>query len=295
MTEEPTYRVGDARITCIRDLQLSNFTLGQLIPKWDEEACARRESAPPGTTDVPAEHVFLSVHSWLVRDRGRTILIDTGAGNDKSRPYVPYFDHLYTPFLECLQTEGVAPEHVDLVLLTHLHVDHVGWNTQLRNERWVPTFPNARYVFPRAEHAYFTNSLAETERNRTSLAALQDSVDPVVAAGLADMIESDGKRSRGRLRVPTHARPQHLSRFHRVALGRTARPVSRRRRASSRSGVRTRMNSIFDACPVAARNSRARALGFAADNNAVVFSSHFSASSAGRVQRNGGGFDWMFL
>jgi glyoxylase-like metal-dependent hydrolase (beta-lactamase superfamily II) len=70
---------------------------------------------------APAEHVFLSVHVWLVRDRGRTILIDTGAGNNKARPYDPYFDHLHTPFLECLQTEGVAPEDVDLVLLTHRH------------------------------------------------------------------------------------------------------------------------------------------------------------------------------
>jgi glyoxylase-like metal-dependent hydrolase (beta-lactamase superfamily II) len=94
-------------------------------------------------------HLLLSVHSWLVRDRDRTILIDTGAGNGKDRPDAPYFDHLDTLYLQQLRATGCEPEDIDYILLTHLHVDHVGWNTRLENGRWVPTFSNARYIFAR--------------------------------------------------------------------------------------------------------------------------------------------------
>ncbi|MET1026134.1 MAG: MBL fold metallo-hydrolase [Dongiaceae bacterium] len=113
-------------------------------------------------------------------------------GNDKERPYASYFDHLQTPFLERLRALGVEPEDVDYVLHTHLHVDHVGWNTLLQGGEWVPTFPNARYIFSRAEYDYFTDPKNHTERSRTSFMVQRDSVDPVIEAGLAQMIEIDG-------------------------------------------------------------------------------------------------------
>ena len=75
------------------------------------------------------------------------ILVDAAVGNDKDRPLVPFMNHLNGPFLDLLKSQGVRPEEVDLVLITHLHVDHVGWNTKKVDGRWVPTFPNARYVF----------------------------------------------------------------------------------------------------------------------------------------------------
>ncbi len=157
--------------------------------------------------DDVREHLPMSVHTWVVRDRGRTILIDTGVGNGKDRPFAPYFDRLDTRFLERLRAAGAAPEDVDFVLMTHVHVDHVGWNTRLHDGVWTPTFPNARYVFSRAEHAQFKDSRNLNERNRTSFAVQLDSFDPVIAAGLAMAIDVDGSEAIPGFRF--HATPGH--------------------------------------------------------------------------------------
>ena len=89
----------------------------------------------------PAGHLSLSVHSWVVEWAGQLFLIDTGIGNDKERAFNPLFHRLQTPFLQRLAAAGVQPEQVDHVLLTHLHADHVGWNTRLVDGEWRPTFP----------------------------------------------------------------------------------------------------------------------------------------------------------
>jgi glyoxylase-like metal-dependent hydrolase (beta-lactamase superfamily II) len=277
-----------------RELTLSNFTPMMMLPDWD----------PKVLTELPDEiilkmmnstqtHLLLSIHSWLVRDRGRTILIDTGAGNGKIRPDAPYFDHLDTPYLEQLRAAGCEPEDIDYVLLTHLHVDHVGWNTKFENGRWVPTFPNARYIFARAEYDYFTDP-QNRDSDPTSFAVQKDSVDPVIEAGLADMIDVDGSEAiEGFTFYPTHG--------HSIA------------HASIifQSGTETALfagdvmhhplqvfkpewNSVFCAFPEAAQTSRAWALAFAADHQVTFFSSHFPASSAGSVERDKSGFRWKF-
>ena len=93
------------------------------------------------------ETLALSVHSWIVQTGRHTIVIDTGAGNGKSRPLNPIFDRLETPYLERLAAIAIKPEQVDFVLVTHLHVDHVGWNTVREGERRVPTFPAATWIY----------------------------------------------------------------------------------------------------------------------------------------------------
>jgi glyoxylase-like metal-dependent hydrolase (beta-lactamase superfamily II) len=162
MPDAQIYRVGAAEVTRVQEYMLDNFTPEMLLPEWRPE----RQTAPDDISSAAmapdGEHVLLSIHTWVVRDRGRTILIDTGAGNDKPRPYARYFDHLNAPYLERLAAIGVSPEKVDYVLLTHLHVDHVGWNTRLVDDRWTPTFPNARYVFSREEHRFFTEPRTTT-------------------------------------------------------------------------------------------------------------------------------------
>lgn len=96
-----------------------------------------------------------SVQSWVVRGAGVTIIIDTGVGNDRDRPQVPMFSHLRTDFMERLARAGVTREDVDFVVNTHIHYDHVGWNTHNVGGAWVPTFPNATYVVPRKDYDYF--------------------------------------------------------------------------------------------------------------------------------------------
>lgn len=96
-----------------------------------------------------------AVQTWVPRTAGRTILIDTGVGNDRDRPQAPAFDHQRTDFLQTLSEIGVQPTDVDIVINTHIHYDHVGWNTTLDDGAWVPTFPNATYLVPQEDYDYF--------------------------------------------------------------------------------------------------------------------------------------------
>lgn len=113
----------------------------------------------PSTTAYRA-----AIQTWVVHGRGHTIVVDTGVGNDRERPQVPTFDHLSTDFLHRLDQAGVDRDEVDLVVNTHIHYDHVGWNTALVDGRWAPTFPNARYLVPARDRDYFRPENASAMR-----------------------------------------------------------------------------------------------------------------------------------
>jgi glyoxylase-like metal-dependent hydrolase (beta-lactamase superfamily II) len=128
----------------------------------------------------------MSVHALVVDTGEHRILVDTCIGNDKERN-VPNWSHLQTHFLQDLEAAGYAPDTIDTVLCTHLHVDHVGWNTMLVDGQWVPTFPNARYLFARTEWEHWDANDDETVYGPV----LADSVRPVVEAGLVDLVDMD--------------------------------------------------------------------------------------------------------
>ena len=126
----------------------------------------------------------LSIHALVLESEGQTIMVDTCIGN---RPIemVPQMSHLGEGFLDELSAAGYEPGDIDIVLCTHLHFDHVGWNTILVDGQWVPTFPNARYLFNRTEYEYW-DSGAEG-----AAITFGDAVRPVLDAGLADLVDSD--------------------------------------------------------------------------------------------------------
>jgi glyoxylase-like metal-dependent hydrolase (beta-lactamase superfamily II) len=128
------------------------------------------------------------LHSYVLQLGGKTFLIDTCAGNHKPRQ-IPFFNDLDQPYLENLATAGFRPEDIDYVLCTHLHFDHVGWNTRLENGKWVPTFPNARYVFAREDYEYFTGAVDDHMPDYRT--AFLDSVLPVVEHGQAELVETN--------------------------------------------------------------------------------------------------------
>ncbi|MEX0870238.1 MAG: MBL fold metallo-hydrolase [Aquisalimonadaceae bacterium] len=107
-----------------------------------------------------------------MRTGQHTILLDSCAGNHKERPWLPRFHHLNTPFLERLQAAGVKPADIDIVLCTHLHADHVGWNTCLHNGRWVPAFPNARYLLSWLENERWDPAIGNRRKENSSRAAM---------------------------------------------------------------------------------------------------------------------------
>ena len=202
------HRVGAWTVVKVNEFDLNDFTAEKLLPDLQPNALARmpgredRRLYNPETRTVP-----LSVHTWVVRGGGRTILVDTGAGNDKPRPTMLMFDHLRTPYLERLAAAGVPPEDVDAVLLTHIHADHVGWNTRLKDGRWEPTFPGATVFCSGREWRYGAalaagdEARAATERSAAGLGdpartpvtgVFEDSMVPVEASGRVRLIEMDG-------------------------------------------------------------------------------------------------------
>jgi glyoxylase-like metal-dependent hydrolase (beta-lactamase superfamily II) len=133
--------------------------------------------------------ILFHFHTWVVRTRHHTILVDTCNGNCKSRPNFPMSNNLDTPYLERLKAAGVNPEDVDFVFCTHLHSDHVGWNTRLENGRWVPTFPNAKYLMSRLEHDTWETRSKDPARPEWQRNLYADSVLPVVEARLATLVD----------------------------------------------------------------------------------------------------------
>jgi Metallo-beta-lactamase superfamily len=133
---DKTYRLGNAKITRVTETQLTALTPATLYPDWDEAVLDDdARSLLLGPRHERRDHVILSVSTWVIEVDGQIILVDTGIGNDKVRPFGQMFHQLQTPFLARLEAVGVRPENVEHVLLTHLHADHVGWNTRLVDGR----------------------------------------------------------------------------------------------------------------------------------------------------------------
>ncbi|WP_237065403.1 MBL fold metallo-hydrolase [Loktanella sp. M215] len=152
-----------------------------LFAAWDEARVDPIRDWFVGDYYDPEDGSFAtSIHTWLVRDGDTTILIDTCGGNHKPRPASPRFDGVDLPFLDRLAEKGVTPESVGYVLLTHLHVDHVGWNTRLEDGTWVPTFPNAKYVMTSIERDWRDPERGAKGKSEAPTYPFLDSVKPVL-------------------------------------------------------------------------------------------------------------------
>jgi glyoxylase-like metal-dependent hydrolase (beta-lactamase superfamily II) len=185
-------QVGRACVTRIVEFQ---FELGtQSFAKtprsgWHDNA----DLLVPDFFDPDADKWRIAVQSWVVEVDGLTVVVDTGVGNDRQRPHMPPLDHLNTAFLAAWDSAGIDRGAVDVVINTHIHSDHVGWNTTLDNDIWAPTFPNARYLAAAADYRYFAPDGPAARRTpRTEAEAAQqhgdqlvfaDSVLPIDAAG----------------------------------------------------------------------------------------------------------------
>jgi glyoxylase-like metal-dependent hydrolase (beta-lactamase superfamily II) len=284
-----THRIGRATVTRLPETTLTFPSPTALLPDWDPAAAASgREGLEP------TEAVVLSVHAWLVRTERHVVLVDTGIGNGKRRAS-PLFDRLDTPWLARLQAAGVAPENVTHVLITHLHTDHVGWNTRRAEDgdAWVPTFPNARYLMPARGPALFESPEG---RARPNYEIYADSVLPVIEAGLADLVPPEGGEVLDGFTY--HPTPGHSPDHNSIAF-RSAGEVALFAGDVVHHPVqigRPEWGSVFCADAESARASRLWALAWASQEDATWFSSHFTGSSAGRVTRSGdGGFRWAFL
>lgn len=286
----PTYRVGEYTVTRVTERTIDTFAHGFLFPSAAPGQIARHASwMVPGCADVDAEHLRLSIHTWVLRKPGRTILIDTGIGNFKERPGKAIFHQLDTPYLARLKASGVDPADVDLVLNTHLHTDHVGWNTQLIDGRWEPTFPNARYMFPQRELELVREHPGHLRQ------IFEDSVRPVIDRGQASTIGPNGEAIGGGLRfVPTGGHTAgHMSIW--LESGAECAFFGGDVMHHPVQVHEPQLSSVFCDFPDLAVCTRREVLLRVAQRRALYFSSHFPGSSVGKVERRGEHFVWHFV
>jgi len=181
--------IGDVTVTRVVELDRSSFEIGAMLPEsTPERIAAQRDWMGPELLDPVTGVHKACIQSYVLRTPWHTMVIDTCVGNDKPRNGVPAWHMRRGTYLSDLAAAGVKPEDVDMVICTHLHVDHVGWNTRLEGGRWVPTFPRARYVIVREEFEFWKR---EGETGREEFGLIDDSVMPVVEAGMADLVASD--------------------------------------------------------------------------------------------------------
>jgi glyoxylase-like metal-dependent hydrolase (beta-lactamase superfamily II) len=183
-----TLTLGDVTITRVVEIGRSSFPTTEMLPESSRAAIAAHHHwLKPDFFDDVVGDLGSRIQSFVVRTPRHTVLIDTGVGNDKRRP-VPIWDRRQGTFLDDLRAAGVTPEQIDLVLCTHLHVDHVGWNTRWVDGRWVPTFPRATYLFAGEEFEFWKH---ESRTKPEEFACIADSVLPIAEAGRVRLVQPD--------------------------------------------------------------------------------------------------------
>ncbi|TRO56563.1 MBL fold metallo-hydrolase [Streptomyces sp. IB201691-2A2] len=253
--------------------------------RWDEH----RAVVVPDFLDEETDICKVAVQTWVLRSEGKTVLIDTGVGNHKERPYAPLWGHLELDFLGNLERAGVHPDDVDIVVNTHLHVDHVGWNTRLEGQSWVPTFRNASYLMPKADFEFWNPANNPKIAGGVNQNVFEDSVAPVYAAGQVELWETSHHID-ANLRL--QAAPGHTPGSSVVMLASgTERAVFVGDLLHSPFQImQPEHNSCFCEDSHASRRTRQELLGWAADSNALVVPAHFAGHGALEVERSGSSF-----
>jgi glyoxylase-like metal-dependent hydrolase (beta-lactamase superfamily II) len=268
------WQIGNVKIT--RLVESEGLWPGTwLLPEATRENVRKEQWLSPVFSDDTGK-LRMSIHSYVLESAGMRILVDTCIGNDKQRA-IARWSGLHGPFLDDLAGAGYAPGAIDLVLCTHLHVDHVGWNTTLKDGKWVPTFARARYLFAGTEWDYWSR-----HENADFRAPVEDSVRPVVASGLADMIDAGHRLTEEVWVEPTPGHtPGHLS-VRISSLGREA-VITGDVMHHPIQCARPQWGSNFDYDPGACRMTRLAFLERWADKDVLVFGSHFPTPSCGRI------------
>jgi glyoxylase-like metal-dependent hydrolase (beta-lactamase superfamily II) len=224
--------------------------------------------------------IIASIHAFVIESQGKVIVVDTCVGNDKPRD-VKTWNMRKGRFLEDMMEAGFPRERVTTVLCTHLHVDHVGWNTLLKDGRWVPTFPNARYLIGRREWDYWKNEAEGPDR-----AIRDDSVRPILDAGLADLVESDHRITPEVFLEPTPGHtPGHVS--VRISSKGENAVITGDLMHHPVQCAETQWASNFDVSPDAARATRRAFLERYKGGGTLVLGTHFAAPTAGRLTADG--------
>jgi len=276
-------KIGEVEVWRILEIYGPFLEAEVLFPGAGPDVARIIEAHAPGSIEAATGKMILPVQGFLLKTPDHVVLVDACVGNDKSVPHLPeWHQRKGTRFMVALSAAGVGPADVDYVLCTHLHPDHVGWNTQLVDGRWVPTFPNARYLMPAADVAYYAANPNET---------YEESVLPVIAAGQAEEVGPDHALGDLIDLIPTPGHtPGHVS--VRVRSGGAEVVITGDALHSSAQCWHPEWHFRFDGDGAQAAVSRRVLLESVSESGARVLGSHFCLPSLGRVRAEGAAFAW---
>ena len=277
-----TWNIGDVKVSRIIESE-APWPGTWLLPDATAENIKKEASwLFPTFTDEKGK-LRMAIHALVLESQGTRIVVDTCIGNDKVRSN-PVWSNLKLPFLDDLEKAGYARNNIDIVVCTHLHVDHVGWNTTLENGKWVPTFPNARYLVGGTEWEFWSKS-----DNKDSRDPIEDSVRPVVDSGHAKLVDSNYRITDEVWLEPT---PGHTPGHHSVRIS-----------SKGHDAVITgdlihhpvqfqypEWDDAFDSDLAMAKRTRRAFAEKYADCDVLVFGTHFATPSAGKITRSGSAF-----
>lgn len=286
-----TLNLGDMRIDRIVEQELPGFDAFEFFPNLSREDFeANRKMLEPNALQAGTDLMVFTMQSFVVRAGGLTILIDSCIGNDKDRPTRPLWHFKTdTTYMDALAAAGLAVEDIDVVMCTHLHPDHVGWNTKLEDGRWVPTFPNARYAFSKKELAYWTEQNA-----KQPIGHFVDSVLPIVEAGRTELVASDHELTHGVQLLPTPGHtPDHFS--VKLSSGGDAAIVTGDLLHSPLQCACTHLHSRPDVDRVQGAATRNAFMDRYAETDTLIAATHFPSPSFGHLTRSGDAFGYRYL
>jgi glyoxylase-like metal-dependent hydrolase (beta-lactamase superfamily II) len=277
------WKVGRIKITKVVELETVGSTKFILPLATNEEIRKLPWLIPDFATEEG--RLKMSIHSLVVETPSHRIVVDTGLGNDKEGRNVPTWNNRNGPFLETLTAAAFPPDSIDTVLCTHLHVDHVGWNTRLVDGNWLPTFANARYVFGKIEYEHWRDHSHEPSQ----AAVFNDSVKPIMDAGKAELIGSDHKLCDEITMIPTPGHsPGHMS-IHINSEGEEGLLTGDVAHHPCQM-AHLDWSSTADSDPVQSTATRRKLFSRFADTPTLVIGGHFSA---GHIKRDGDAFKFV--
>lgn len=289
-----TIQLGDFQIHKVMDQQLK-VPMDMVFESHDWEVFETNAHwLAPDQLDLATRMPFLSFHSFVVQTPTNNILIDSCIGNHKQRGDNPGFHMAQTDYLANLAALGLTVEDIDYVMCTHMHADHVGWNTQLVNGEWKPTFPKATYVFADKEYLHWEQQAKAAPDGPWQESSYYDSVLPVMEAGQAQLVKTDFALEDG---IWLEEMPGHSP-------GNTVIHANSGGRQGIFSGD-VMHHAVQTVCPhwftnfcydkVLASETRSGFVDRLADQDVLILPAHFNGSSAGHIRSQGQSLFFDFL
>ena len=286
------WKFGDITVDRVIEYEGPTLPASILFPTSTGEAIdSHRYWLEPGLLDPETGQLIIAYHSFVVRTRHYTIVVDTCGGNDKHRPQKLRYHMNNWPYLDNLAEVGVKPESVDFVLFTHLHVDHVGWNTRLLNGRWVPTFPRAKYLLGRTEWEYWEAQYKKPEF--TDDPYYKDSILPIIEGGQALLVENDHPLDDGLAleSSPGHT-PGHL--YLKIFGGGKEGILCGDVMHHPVQCAEPDWSSCFCVDPERARHTRRAFLQRYEGTDTLIMAAHFPTPTAGKIVRSRSAWQFLF-